>query len=78
MLHAAEDAFQATFLVLARKARTLGSRELLCNWLYGVAARTARKARAVAARRRVRDQVAAGYRPVAVVEPPLDDKPGRS
>ena len=32
--HASEDAFQATFLVLPRKAQTLGSRELLCNWLY--------------------------------------------
>ena len=47
-LHAAEDAFQATFLVLARKARTLGSRELLGNWLYGVAIRIARKARRLA------------------------------
>lgn len=71
--HAAEDAFQATFLVLARRARTLGSRELLCNWLYGVAARTARKARAIAARQRARDQVAASYRPAAVFEPPIDD-----
>ena len=43
--HAAEDAFQATFFVLARKARALGSRELLGNWLYGVASRISRKAR---------------------------------
>src|SRR5262249_50225547 len=46
----AEDAFQATFLVLVRKATTIGRRELLGNWLYGVAYRAALEARA--ARRR--------------------------
>ena len=71
--HAAEDAFQATFLVLARRARTLGSRELLCNWLYGVAARTARKARATAMRQQVRDRAVAYHRPVATFEPSLDE-----
>src|SRR6476619_3590762 len=46
-----EDAFQATFLVLVRKAPTLRQKELLGNWLYGVAFRVALRARSVALRR---------------------------
>jgi RNA polymerase sigma factor (sigma-70 family) len=46
--HAAEDAFQATFLILVRKAGTLVRPDLVANWLYGVAYRVARKARAQA------------------------------
>ncbi len=49
--HRAEDVFQATFLALARSAATLGGRPALANWLYTVALRQARKARARAARR---------------------------
>src|SRR5262245_33180065 len=40
--HLAEDAFQATFLVLVKKAWAIRDRDLLANWLYGVAQRVAR------------------------------------
>lgn len=54
--HDAEDAFQATFLVLVRKAQSIASKELLANWLYGVAFQTALKARAAAAKRMARER----------------------
>ena len=54
--HDAEDAFQATFLVLVRKAASICPRANIGNWLYGVAHQTALKARATRAKRRVRER----------------------
>jgi RNA polymerase sigma factor (sigma-70 family) len=72
--HDAEDAFQATFLVLARKAAAVTPREAVGNWLYGVAYRTARRARALAVRHRAREkQVKTMPQPTV---PPADDPQG--
>jgi RNA polymerase sigma factor (sigma-70 family) len=54
--HDAEDAFQATFLVLARKAASVVPREMVGNWLYGVAHQTAVRLNAMAAKRSVRER----------------------
>ncbi|WZO96178.1 sigma-70 family RNA polymerase sigma factor [Isosphaeraceae bacterium EP7] len=50
-VHSAEDAFQATFLVLAIRARSIRRRESLAPWLHGVASRLSRRTRAMAGRR---------------------------
>jgi RNA polymerase sigma factor (sigma-70 family) len=50
--HEAEDAFQATFLVLAQKASTIRNRNVLAGWLHEVAHRIAIKARVSVVRRR--------------------------
>jgi RNA polymerase sigma factor (sigma-70 family) len=61
----AEDAFQSTFLVLARKAAFIAHPETLANWLYGVALRTARDALARTRRRRAWEEQACSLRLVA-------------
>jgi RNA polymerase sigma factor (sigma-70 family) len=75
-VHLTEDSFQATFLLLARKARWLRRPDRLGPWLYGVARRVALKARAKAAGRR---EVAAVDLPIPAaaetddLRPVLDD-----
>src|SRR5947207_8157515 len=71
--HAAEDAFQATFLVLARKACSIQKRESLSCWLHGVAYRLSLKARSRAARQSARERRS----PERSVGDPLDDVTGR-
>jgi RNA polymerase sigma factor (sigma-70 family) len=70
-----EDAFQATFLVLVRKARTIRDPDRLGGWLRGVAVRVARRARVRAARRSAveRPLVAAGDPATQVPTPPATD-----
>ena len=67
--HAAEDAFQATFLVFVKKAGRLRDLGLLTNWLYGVALKVSHKERARGARRRVVERQAAEQAPRATVGP---------
>src|SRR5262249_3633566 len=70
----ADDVFQATFLVLVRKAASLRRPELLGNWLYGVAYRIALQARAGAAARRARERQVEDMPAVAPVDAKVWDE----
>src|SRR5262249_40421706 len=67
----AEDAFQATFLVLVRKAASVVPRELVGNFLYGVAFQTAVRARSVNAKRRTRERQVRGVPDPQAAEPEI-------
>jgi RNA polymerase sigma factor (sigma-70 family) len=69
--HDAEDAFQATFLVLLRKAGSVRPKEMVGSWLYGVAHQTALKAKATRAKRRMREAPQTTMPEPAVVESEL-------
>lgn len=71
-VHEAEDAFQATFLILARKAASLRRPEALAGWLHGVASRLAHKARAAGQRRTRRSRTLA-VEPSDTRPDPLDE-----
>jgi len=68
-----DDAFQATFLVLVRRARQLGPRDAIGPWLHGVAARVAMRSRSESARRR-RLQPISGDIPAIVDNPAPADR----
>jgi RNA polymerase sigma factor (sigma-70 family) len=74
--HEAQDAYQAAFLVLARKAGSLWVRESLGPWLHGVAYRVAIRARSASALRKVHERRHAEAASAHVGERPWDEEVG--
>ncbi len=72
--HDVEDAFQASFLILVRRARSLRVDDSLCGWLYRVSYRVAQETRAARAKRKVRE-LSTGDEAVVAADPePADDE----
>ncbi len=69
----AEDAFQATFLILVRRGRTLADRGTVGGWLYRVAFRVSQKARTMAIQRRRKEALATRKPSASVSDPPDAD-----
>lgn len=67
-LHDAQDAFQATFLVLACKADSVRRHDSAASWLHGVALRVARTSRRATARRRAHEKQSAEQKPVESID----------
>jgi RNA polymerase sigma-70 factor (ECF subfamily) len=70
----AHDAFQATFLVFLRKSATIVPRDMVGNWLHGVAYKTALKAQAMNRQRRAKEREAGAIRSPGPVQTGLQDR----
>jgi polysaccharide export outer membrane protein len=72
--HDVHDAYQAVFLVLARRANAIRNRQAIGSWLYGVAVRVSARAKVTAIRRHIRDKRTMGAaQAIAAVVPNQDD-----
>ena len=75
--HDARDAFQSTFLVLAKKAHTIRNGDSVASWLHGVALRVSAASRAASARRRKHERTKAADAATAIEAAGPDDVPAQ-